>query len=357
MEHQGTEPRGQTTGGEHRLRRVLIEDRQQKALDHARQRAGYAEDVAPDAHDPATFRLINQRKELDALPHAGVVVQALDEWKHWQKMRDWDSRNRVLKDLISKLRRREASTGEVELLIVLCRPSWAKVRKSLRRYGGADLDPGAKKAFGREEVRRVNNMDRAELDEVVHNAFFAAVQTCPSPFPRRFFPWLTQSLLWRALDHIRADLQAATVHLPHDHGISEFLDAVMTKDEAQSFFRGVGSPGHAQWVQTLDLPALFELADEYAVYARTQSACERAVEKLPARQRQVIRDHYYGQMTKAEIARTRGVASSTIRNTHDQATKNLRSDDELFDVLEAIGAVRDAARRSMLTAKAERVAA
>jgi hypothetical protein len=48
-----------------RLRRVVIEERQQRTLGHVRLSTGYADDVDPDSHDQGTFRLINQRKELE----------------------------------------------------------------------------------------------------------------------------------------------------------------------------------------------------------------------------------------------------------------------------------------------------
>ena len=117
-------------------RRVIIEERQQKTLDHVRSSAGYADDVSPHAHNAPTFRLINQRKELDKLPESDCVVPALEQWKYWTKMSDWDSRNRLLEQLIAKLRRREATEGEIQVLVVVCRPTWAKVARSLRRYGG-----------------------------------------------------------------------------------------------------------------------------------------------------------------------------------------------------------------------------
>jgi hypothetical protein len=237
-----------------RLRRVFVEDRQQKALEHARVRGGYAEDVDPEAHDDATFRLINQRKELDKLADADFVIPALDEWKHWMKMKDWDSRNRRLEDLIRKLRRRETNPGETQFLVIVCRPAWTNVMRSLRRYGGADLDAGARKAFGKEEVARVNALDRAELDQVVHHAFFDALLACPTPFPRRFFPWLKKVLLYRVLDHVRQDLDQHKVSLPHDDGIKKVLDEVLVDDSrpGAGYFRAVGSPGHSQWIRTLD---------------------------------------------------------------------------------------------------------
>ena len=136
----------------------------------------------------------------------------------------------------------------------------------------------------------------------------------------------------------------------YDDGIKDVVDAVLADDTrpAAAFFRAPASPAHSQWVRTLDLATIFELSHEYATYARTHSACERAVERLPGRQRQVIQGHYYEAMTQAQLAEQYGVADSSIRNTHDGALRRLRRDDELFDVLEAVGKVRDRGRRLQL---------
>jgi hypothetical protein len=81
----------------------VIEERQRKTLEHVRLSTGYAEGLNPHAHDQATFRLINQRKEPDSLPGAATVLPALDDWKYWTKMNDWDSRNRLLEHLTDKM--------------------------------------------------------------------------------------------------------------------------------------------------------------------------------------------------------------------------------------------------------------
>lgn len=333
-----------------RLRRVIIEERQAKTIEHVRASRGYAGDVSLHAHDQQTFRLINQRKELDELPLAACVVPTLDEWKHWTKMGDWDSRNRLLENLTDKVRRREATAAEIEVLVVVCRPKWRKVAASLRRYGGVDVDPGANGHRLREEARRVNELDRAELDQVIQHALLDALARCPRPFPRRFFNWLETVLVHRALDHVHRDLTEHPTELPHDSGIEAMLNVVLSDDAGTtaSTFRAPASPGHSQWLRTLDLPAIFELSDEYATYARTRSACERAVERLPNRQRQVIQGHYFEAMTQAELARQQHVASSSIRSSHAGALKNLRRDDDLFDILEAVGKVRDHDRRLQL---------
>jgi RNA polymerase sigma factor (sigma-70 family) len=340
-----------------RLRRVFIEDRQRKTLEHARDHLGYADDVDPNAHDRATFRLINQRKQLDDLPGADFVVPALDNWKHWTKMSDWDSRNGLLEELTGKLRRREASAGEVTFLVTVCRPTWAAVAANLRTYGGLDTDPGAEGFRKREEARRVNQLDRAELDQVIHHALLDALVACPRPFPRRFFPWLKTTLAYRALDHVRQDLGEHDSTLPHDDGIKDVLDEILGNPQhpGAAFFTAPASPAYSQWLRTLDVPQIFDVAGEYATYNRTRSACERAVDRLPDRQRSVIRDRYYRAMTQVEIAERQGLSASSIRNTHGQAIGNLRRDDELFEVLAAVGKVRDRARRAKL--EAERPAA
>jgi hypothetical protein len=270
------------------LRRVVIEDRQRRTLEQVRLSTGYGADVDPHAYDRETFRLINQRKDLDALPGADVVVPALDDWKHWTRMNDWPSRNRLLEELIGKLRRKEASAGEIQLLVTVCRPVWAGVAASLRRYGGLDDDPGAAAAHAREEAQRVNELDRSELDQVVQNALLDALYRCPREFPHRFFNWLKATLAHRALDYVRRDLGEHDTLLPHDLGIRDVLDKVLAGEVGSSepdFFTQPGSPGFSQWLRTLDLPAIFELADEYATYARVRGATERAVQRLPQRQR------------------------------------------------------------------------
>lgn len=216
---------------------------------------------------------------------------------------------------------------------------------------------GADGPFRREEARRVNELDRDELDQVVQHALLDALVRCPRPLPRRFFAWLQSVLVHRALDHVRQDLTEHDTVLPLDSGIREVVDAVLADDRAQAAaaFRAPASPAHSQWLRTLDLPAMFDLSHEYAIYARTRSACQRAVDRLPNRQRQVVQSHYFEAMAQTDIAARDGLADSTIRNTHSGALRNLRSDDELFDVLEAVGKARDYERR--LALQAERRAA
>jgi RNA polymerase sigma factor (sigma-70 family) len=290
------------------------------------------------------------------LPEADYVVPALDEWKHWAKMNDWESRNRCLERLIGKLRRKEATPGEIQFLVVVTRPTWASVAASLRRYGGVDEDPGASGPHAREEAARVNELDRSELDQVVQNALLDALYRCPGKFPHRFFPWLKASLAHRALDYVRRDLSEHGTLLPEELGIRGVIDRVFAERairEGGDFFACPGSPGFSQWLRTLDLQAIFELAEEFSSYARIRSACERAVERLPRRQRQVVQDHYFAEMTQVEIAEASGVSDSTVRNTHKGALSNLRRDEQLFDVLEAAGKVRDRARREEMRRQQE----
>lgn len=324
------------------LRRVRIEEDQYRKIEHARGRSGYADDVPLTAHDQQTFKLINQRKELDQLPGAELIVPELDRWKFWAKMGDWDSRNQLLERLLGKLRRREASSAEIQLLVVVCAPAWTAVTRQLRRYGGVELDPQAEGRQHGEAARRANELDRHELDHVVQLGLFDAFYACPRPMPRRFFPWLKATLAHRALDHIYGEICEHDGRLSHDGEIRDVLEQILPER------LHTGSPAHAKWIRTLDLPAIFELAHEYATYAKVQSACQRAVDRLPIRQREVVREHYYDGLPQNEIAARRGVAASTVRNTHSGALRNLRADDDLFGVLEAVGKVRDLDRRIAL---------
>jgi RNA polymerase sigma factor (sigma-70 family) len=261
-------------------------------------------------------------------------------------MNDWDQRNALVERLTDRMRRKEATPAEVEILLVICRPVWMATIRGLWRYGGVEVDSRADGVHRREEAKRVAELDRDHLSQVVQEALLDALGHCPRPFPSRFFRWLKVVLAHRALDYIRGDLTEHTTLMPEDRGIADLLDAVFADEQtANASYRSMGSPAYHQWVRTLDLARLFEISAEYATYARTRSACERAVERLPPRQRQVIQKHYFEAMTHEQIAGERQVAASTVRNTHAGALRNLQRDDELFDVLEAVGKVRDYARR------------
>ncbi|MGH2892852.1 MAG: sigma factor-like helix-turn-helix DNA-binding protein [Solirubrobacteraceae bacterium] len=344
--HRPTEPR--TPIDLTRVRRVLIEERQQKAVEHARGAAGYNDDVSSHAHDAATFRLINQRKVLDRLWNADHVIPALDQWKHWTKMNDWDSRMRYMEQLVTKLRRRTASSAEIQVLVTLCRGVTVKIAKRLREIDGDFVIDS--KGREREEAIRIRDLDRAQIDQVMQHALIDALSHCPSPFPHFFFAWLEKVLAFRALDHIRVELAEPGSGLTFDGGIQTVVDEILGDRDAYGadYFRLPASPAHSQWLRTLDLPAIFELADEYATYARTRTACERAVDRLPMRQRQVIQHHYFQAMTFESVGATIGVAAATARVHHGRAMDRLERDDELYNVLIAIGKVRAYEREIVL---------
>jgi hypothetical protein len=244
-----------------RMRRVLIEERQAKTLEHVRSSVGYADDVSPHAHDAATFRLINQRKELDTLQDAGYVLPALDHWKHWSKMNNWDSRNRYLERLIEKLQRRQATSGEIQTLVTICRPTWVKIARQLRESGG-DLPVDVQGDHRREEAIRVQDLDRGEVNQVMRHALLGTLLRCPRPIPRFFFPWLEKVLTYRALDHVRHEL-TENGSRPFDGAIHTVVDQVLADPDAYGaeYFRLPASPAHDQWLRTLDLPTIFDLAE------------------------------------------------------------------------------------------------
>jgi len=315
--------------------RKLREDRQQKALNYRRASLGYGESVDARSHDDATFRLINERKELDRLEGAETVVPMLDDWKHWSRMNDWPSRNRLLEELVAKLRRREASEAELQFLIVVCRPACRGVARELKTIEHRVWAPGA----NRVEEQRIAELSQREQDDRIRGALLDTLYRCPRPFPGRFFGWLKGELARCVLQHLREEFGRRPELLDDD--MNEILERVLP---------GQPSPVSAtwsQWLRTQDLDSLFERAELFAGYAVPRRACRDAVERLPRRQRSVIERRYYEQLTQADIAEQDGLVDSTIRNTHRDALQNLRRDDELFEVLLAIGRVtqerRDAA--------------
>jgi RNA polymerase sigma factor (sigma-70 family) len=346
-------------GRRRHLRRVVIEDRQRNTLQHVRGSLGYADDLDPRAYNRDTFRMINQRRELERLPGSDDVIPMLDNWKYWDKMNDWDSRNSLLEELIGKLRRKEASSAEIYVLVTVCRPVWAGVLTKLRRCGGEAIDPRADGKHQYEEARRVNELDDDELNQVVQHGLIDAFLKCPRPFPPYFFSWLKKTLSFRALEHVHADICEHGTRLPYDADVRDLVDSVLKSrgEREAAFFSAPGAPGHDQWFRTLDLPAIFEVANEYATYARVGRACERAVDRLPSQQRRVVRERYYNEMTQKQIARAMRVSDSTVRNTHAGALTNLRKDDELFVLLDAVGMVRDRARKLQMERDRQKAAA
>jgi RNA polymerase sigma factor (sigma-70 family) len=328
-----------------KLRRVVIEEEldhpnrqrrlregaQQRALDFARQSGGYASDLDEQAYDPATFRMINERKRLDEIDEADSVVPLLDDWNHWTKMDDWPSRNQLLEQLTTKARKRTATRAEIVFLLAVCKPMIVRVARSLRYARGRGDAPSA--ASNRVEARLIDRMDREEFDHIAQAVMLDAFYVCPQPFPRRFFSWLESYLSHRALEQVRGELSERddAVELGE-------LDRVLA--DVVSARPRIAALNYRLWIREWDVQKLFELADEFAGYRKVRSACEVAVRKLPNRQREVIQRHYYEQLTQAAIAGQRGVAESTVRNTHSAALGNLRRDENLLELLEAVGRVR-----------------
>lgn len=327
------------------LRRVVIEERQEQLIDRVRTQAGLAEDMSLHAHNRETWRLRNQKCALDDLPHAATVMPSLEDWKYWSKINDWDSRTAMLEELIGRLRRREATEGEVALLVVICGPTWNGVAKALRRAcAGHDVDL----SFGvrqREELDRVERVDRDALDQMLVETMLSELATCPTPLPRYFFPWLKETLSHRALDYLAQEIG-------RDDAVAEFIDEVLAERPQGRLL----APSFDSWLRSMNVPEMIDASYDFASYIKTQSACKKAVDRLPAGQRDVIEGHYFEKRKLVEIAGETGRAASTVRNVHMQALGNLRRDDVLFTALESIGKVRDGSRAREL-AEQEQLAA
>jgi RNA polymerase sigma factor (sigma-70 family) len=198
-------------------------------------------------------------------------------------------------------------------------------------------------AANRPEARLIERIAHDEFEALARAVLLDAFYVCPQSFPRRFFPWLENYLAHRALDELRGEFAERD-------DVIELGDLDRVLSDAISAAPRIAALNYQQWIETYDVQTLFELADEFAGYRTMRSACQTAVRKLPSRQREVIEQHYYEEPTQKAIAARRGVAESTIRNTHRVALGNLRKDENLLALLEAIGRVRRHRQPVALTA-------
>lgn len=90
---------------------------------------------------------------------------------------------------------------------------------------------------------------------------------------------------------------------------------------------------------------VFTAVEAYHASPRVRRACRAAIDRLPPRQQETIDAYFYQGVGLAEIAARRDVAVSTVGNTKVAAERKLAADDVFYCALDALGRVRDLARR------------
>lgn len=194
----------------------------------------------------------------------------------------------------------------------------------------------------------VRDIDKQALYDVTRSAALEAILRYPSPAPKKFFPWLRETIAHRTLDHLRGELaQVETT--------CETAAEAAAVQAALAGFEDVEAPAMRQaagmraWRQRIELRSVYEIVDEFFDESAVREACTAAVGRLPRRQSEVIDGLFFGGQTAADLAAARDVSRSTIYNTESQAKRKLHDDDCFFSALYRLGIVRDRARAKSLS--------
>lgn len=338
-------------------RRVREEEAEKRAVreDRAGDRIFFSRELAVvpspqrrpiyDAHDPQTRALIAQHERLEQLPHGTLVADRLSKWNWIDAMQGPEDKQRFLEPLIESVRR-DPVANEAALLFLLV--AFEPVRRGVSKrfmLARGGLTPAVKDVSwtSRAEARMVREIDKQALYDVTRAAALEAIFRYPSPAPKKFFPWLRETIAHRTLDHLRGEL-AQIETTCHNAAEAEAVQAALAGFEDVEAPAMRHSAGLRAWRRHIELRAMYEVVDEFFDESAVRETCRAAVGRLPRRQSEVIDGLFFGGQTAADLAAARDVSRSTIYNTESQAKGKLHDDDCFFSALYRLGVVRDRAR-------------
>lgn len=302
------------------------------------------------AHDADTERLMQTYEEMYRLQESDTVVPLLEDWKTRERMSSPAEKQAYLEPLIQRVKRApEKNAGTMIFLLLVCEPvRRAAATRLLRARSGLDAPMETPSSHRREEVRRLNEIERDRLHDVTRDAVMHALYRYPSPPPAHFFGWLKQTVSFRTLDFLRDELSELETTSPR----REEADAM------QAFlagFAGASPPalgeegGFRRW--HFQVRSLWEPTERYLRLREVRTICRTAVDRLPKKQRAIIDAEFYAGMEPAKIAEQQGIKRSTVYNHKAQALRNLHEDDCFFMALCGMEIVRDVVRRDQLREK------
>jgi DNA-directed RNA polymerase specialized sigma24 family protein len=185
---------------------------------------------------------------------------------------------------------------------------------------------------------------------VTRNATIEALFRYPSPPPDRLFPWLRETISWRALDQLRSELSDLETTV-YNAAEAEALQAALADlDQVDPPAMGEAA-GLREWRRGFRLRSLYETVEAFYDESAVRQACTAAVGRLPRRQAEVIDGLFFQDHTAQQLAIQRDVSRNTIYNTSAHAKRNLHEDDCFFAALYQLGIVRDRARAAGLAAR------
>lgn len=181
----------------------------------------------------------------------------------------------------------------------------------------------------------------AAEDELVSVGSEALVLAARSHDPTRapFEPYAMQKVRWAMLDFARRDTHAranvarrragailALEELGATSSEAEAADAMPTEQDVLDAFRD-GLAAHAAalflGLSTSTAPAATEGPEGDLMRARASAAIERALAKLPDRERGLIEGHYFRGERFDEMADSLGLSKSRVSRLHSRALARL----------------------------------
>ena len=304
-----------------------------------------------EAHDRQTAALIRRMAALERLPHGETVSRLVGEWDWIEKMMGYEEKQRFLEPLIIAAQREPADNEHLLIFLMLV---FEPVRRTVSKAfmdARSGLDGGLKDMNwgNRAEARMIQHVERQQLFDVTREAALEALFKFPTPPPERLFPWLRETIAYRALDKLRGDLPevAASKHSAAEaEAIQQALAGFERMEGPVLSDRG----GLRAWRSQVHMRDVFDVVEDFFQNDAVRDACQAAVGRLPRRQREVITGYFFEEATVPVLADRRGVSESTIYNHKVQAEKKLHDDDLFFSALLGLGRVRDRARAQSLAA-------
>jgi RNA polymerase sigma factor (sigma-70 family) len=199
----------------------------------------------------------------------------------------------------------------------------------------------------RAEARMFDQIEFDRLFDVTRQAALEAVFNYPSRPPKKFFPWLRETIAHRALDHLRGELRE-----PETEG-RVAAEARALQDALGGFERAEGPAtsersGKRAWLARIEMRDVFNIVESFFESDAVRDVCQAAIGRLPRAEREVIAGYFFEEKEVADLAVVREVNESTIYNQKAKAQARLHDDDVFFGALQGLARVRDRARAEAL---------
>jgi RNA polymerase sigma factor (sigma-70 family) len=240
-----------------------------------------------------------------------------------EKMMGYEEKQRFLEPLIIAAQREPADNEHLLIFLMLV---FEPVRRTVSKAfmdARSGLDGGLKDVNwgNRAEAGMIQHVERQQLFDVTREAALEALFRFPTPPPNRLFPWLRETIAYRALDKLRGDLPEVAAS---KHSAME-AEAIQ---QALAGFERLDGPGMSErsglrtWRAQVRMRDVFDVVEDFYENDAVRETCQAAVGRLPRRQREVITGYFFEEASVPTLAERRNVSESTIYNQKAQARRS-----------------------------------